>query len=65
MRLGFVRLGILAALACEAVGRSYLASSDQSIERMVQVLKSKPLAPRWKAIYKKKLMFLEVINLDS
>ena len=33
----------MAALACEAVGRSYLASSDASVERMAQVLVSKPL----------------------
>ncbi|CAJ1439330.1 unnamed protein product [Effrenium voratum] len=36
-------LGILAALACEAMGRSYIASSDASVERMVTLLKCKPL----------------------
>eukprot|EP00913_Durusdinium_trenchii_P019359 g18199.t1 len=36
-------LGILAALACEAVGRSYIVSSDASVQRMIHLLKSKPL----------------------
>mmetsp|Transcript_4989 Transcript_4989/g.11441 ORF Transcript_4989/g.11441 Transcript_4989/m.11441 type:complete len:665 (+) Transcript_4989:74-2068(+) len=36
-------LGILAALACEAGGRSYIVSSDASLQRMIHLLKSKPL----------------------
>ena len=36
-------LGILAALACEAGGRSYVVSSDASVQRMVHLLKSKAL----------------------
>eukprot|EP00439_Symbiodinium_sp_Y106_P032240 s1773_g3.t2 len=36
-------LGILAVLACEAVGRSYIVSSGASVRRMVELLKSKPL----------------------
>ena len=36
-------LGILAVLACEAVGRSYIVSSRASVTRMVDLLKSKPL----------------------
>ena len=36
-------LGILAVLACEAVGRSYVVSSSSCVKRMVELLKSKPL----------------------
>jgi len=41
--LAELTLGILAVLACEAVGRSYIVESLASVERMVELLKAQPL----------------------
>lgn len=41
--LADLTLGILAVLACEAVGRTYIVSNLACVEMMVQLLKSQPL----------------------